>query len=331
MTRRLLALAVCLLSAFTVRAEDPSATTGDLNLKNGKIWIGDLAHPEVDGLVVRNGRMNDAGGTTPAQVRNIDLAGKRIVPGFYDSHVHLLGGGMRLSQVALKDAKDEAEFGQRLRDFDKKLPRERWMLGGEWDHDRALKGELPTAELLDKYAPDRPVFLRRYDGHMAVANTKAMKLAGIAAKAADIPGGVVYRDKDGKPTGLLRDNAMFLVERLVPPPTDDEIAEAVIAALDELRRNGVTSVVDMDGSDAATRRKLFKLYQRMAREGKLTVRIDLRWPLAAWKEQADLGAEANFGSEWVTIGGVKGFADGSLGSSTAKMFERSEERRVGKG
>ena len=255
--------------------------------------------------------------------RLVDLKGKRhlIVPGFYDSHVHLLGGGMRLSQVALKDAKDEAEFGQRLREFDRKLLRERWMLGGEWDHDRALKGELPTAALLDKYVPDRPVFLRRYDGHMAVANTKALKLAGIAAKAADIPGGVVYRDKNGMPTGLLRDNAMFLVERLVPAPSDAEIAEAVTAALDECRRNGVTSVVDMDGSDPATRRKLFKLYQRMAREGKLTVRIDLRWPIAAWKELADLGAEANFGNEWVTIGGVKGFADGSLGSSTAKMFE----------
>jgi predicted amidohydrolase YtcJ len=302
----------------------------DLIVTNARIWTGN-SQPQVNEFVVDRGRIIQfraslfrytAGGFDKG-TRIIDLNGSKalIVPGFYDSHVHLLGGGMRLSQVALKDAKDEAEFGRRLREFDRKLPRERWMLGGEWDHDRALKGELPTAALLDKYVPDRPVFLRRYDGHMAVANTKALRLAGIAAKAADIPGGVVYRDKDGKPTGLLRDNAMFLVERLVPPPTDDEIAEAVTAALDELRRNGITSVVDMGGSDPATRRKLFKLYQRMARDGKLTVRIDLRWPLAAWKELAELGAEANFGSEWLTIGGVKGFADGSLGSSTAKMFE----------
>src|SRR5207253_7439031 len=149
------------------------------------------------------------------------LEGKRVVPGFYDSHVHLLGGGMRLSQVALKDAKDAAEFGKRLRDFDKKLPRERWMLGGEWDHDRALKGELPTAALLDKYVPDRPVFLRRYDGHMGVVNTRVLKLANITAHTPDPPGGVIYRKTGGRePTGILRDNAMDLLAGLIPPATD---------------------------------------------------------------------------------------------------------------
>src|SRR5205807_5859533 len=117
--------------------------------------------------------------------RVIDLEGRRVVPGFYDSHIHLLSSGLRLSQVALKDAKDEAEFGQRLRDFDRKLPRDRWLLGGEWDHDRTFDGRLPTAELIDRYVADRPVFLRRYDGHMAVANTRALQMAGITAKTAD--------------------------------------------------------------------------------------------------------------------------------------------------
>src|SRR5262249_31885882 len=200
------------------------------------------------------------------------------------------------------------EFGKRLREFDKKLPRDRWLLGGEWDHDRTFAGKLPTAELLDKYVAERPVFLRRYDGHMAVVNSNVLKLAGITAATADPPGGVIYR-KAGtrKPTGVLRDNAMDLVTRLIPAPSDAEIAEAVRAALDEARREGVTSVQDMDGSGPATRRKLFRLYQHLARSGQLTCRIDLRWPLAEWKQLAQLGAESGFGDDWVKIGGVKGF------------------------
>jgi predicted amidohydrolase YtcJ len=244
------------------------------------------------------------------------------VPGFYDSHVHLLGSGLRLSEVALKDAPDEAEFGRRLQEFDRKLPRDRWLLGGEWDHDRALAGKLPTAELIDKYVPDRPVFLRRYDGHMGVVNSRVLKMAGITEQTADPAGGVIYRKPGTKePTGLLRDNAMGLVDHLVPAPSEAAIAEAVQKALIEARQVGVTSVQDMDGSGAATRATLFRIYQAMAHSGRLTLRIDLRWPLAAWESLARLGVREGFGDDWVKIGGVKGFVDGSLGSSTAKMYQ----------
>ncbi len=166
------------------------------------------------------------------------------------------------------------------------------------------------------------MFLRRYDGHMGVVNSVVLKMAGITADTKDSDGGVIYRLAGSKePTGLLRDNAMELVYKLIPAPSATEIAEAVQAALKEAAGVGVTSVQDMDGSDPATRRKLFRLYQQLAKAGKLTVRVDLRWPLADWKELAQLGTEADFGDDWVKIGGVKGFADGSLGSSTAKMFE----------
>jgi predicted amidohydrolase YtcJ len=304
------------------------AAAPDLVLINGKVWTVDRARPEAQALAVRAGRITAVGSTADVRklagpgTRVLDLKGRRVVPGFYDSHVHLLASGMRLSQVSLKDAKDEAEFGKRLRDFDRKLPRDRWLLGGEWDHDRTFDGKLPDAALLDKYVPDRPVLLRRYDGHMAIANTRALKLAGITAKTADPPGGVIYRKPGGRePTGLLRDNAMGLVEAIVPRPSDGEIVEAVRAALAEARQAGVTSVQDMDGFDPGTRRKLFRLYQQMARAGLLTCRIDLRWPLAEWQALANLGIEADFGNEWVRIGGVKAFVDGSLGSSTAKMYE----------
>ncbi len=304
------------------------AEPADLILTNARLWTGQRSQPQAEALAIRGerivalGRAAEVAQLAGPKTRRLDLAGKRVVPGFIDSHTHMLGGGMRLSQVALKDAKDEAEFGKRLREFDAKLPRDRWMLGGEWDHDRTFGGMLPTASILDKYVPHRPVFLRRYDGHMALANTAALKLAGITAKTEDPPGGVIYR-KEGtlEPTGLLRDNAMSLVERLVPLPSADEIAEGVRAALAEARSVGVTAVVDMDGNAEATRRDLFRLYQQMARRGELTCRIDLRWPLAEWPKLAALGVEASFGNDYLRIGGLKGFVDGSLGSSTAKMFE----------
>jgi predicted amidohydrolase YtcJ len=147
-------------------------------------------------------------------------------------------------------------------------------------------------------------------------------MAGITEKTADPAGGVIYRlNGSQKPSGLLRDNAMDLVAGLIPAPSEAAIAEAVNAALKEAAQNGVTSMQDMEGSDDATRQKLFRLYQQLANSGQLTARIDLRWPLAEWKRLADLGVTTSLGDDWIRIGGVKGFIDGSLGSSTAKMFE----------
>jgi predicted amidohydrolase YtcJ len=295
---------------------------------NAKIWTVNKAQPEAEALAVWKDRILLVGDNAAVralagpQTKVLDLNGSRVVPGFYDSHVHLLGSGQRLSEVALKDAADEAEFGRRLREFDRKLPRDRWLLGGEWDHDRTFNGQLPSAELLDKYVPDRPVFLRRYDGHMSVVNSRVLRMANITAQTPEPAGGVIYRKPGSKePTGVLRDNAMDLVFGLIPAPSEAEIAEAVRAALAEARRDGVTSMQDMDGSDAATRRKLFRMYQQLAKSGQLTCRIDLRWPLAAWQELARLGIESGLGDDWVKIGGLKGFVDGSLGSSTAKMYE----------
>jgi predicted amidohydrolase YtcJ len=321
---RLVAVGLSVLSfVFPV-----ASFAADLVVLNGKIWTVNRAQPEAEALAVVRDRIVAVGSSAAIErligpkTRVLDAKGRRIVPGFYDSHVHLLGSGLRLSEVALKDANDEAEFGRRLREFDRRLPRQRWLLGGEWDHDRTFAGQLPSAELIDKYVRDRPVFLRRYDGHMAVVNSRVLQLAGITAETPDPPGGVVYRKPGSRqPSGVLRDNAMSLVARLVPKATEEEIIDAVRAALTEARKVGVTSMQDMDGSDAATRRRLFRLYQDLARQGKLTARIDLRWPLADWRSLAALGVEANFGNDWVRIGGVKGFVDGSLGSSTAKMFE----------
>ena len=299
----------------------------DLVLTNGKVWTGDPARPEAQAVAVWRDRVLAVGTDDEVKplvgptTRVIDLNGRRLVPGFYDSHVHWLGGGRSLSEVDLKDAKDEAEFGRRLVEFDKKLPRDRWIVGGNWDHDRAFGGSLPTAATIDKYVKDRPVFISRYDGHMALANTAALKLAGLSAETKEVPGGVVFRLPDGKtPSGVLKDNAMGMVGRLIPEPADDAVLEAVLASQKLAASLGVTSVQDMDGSAPPTRRKLFCILQRLDRERKLTCRIDLRWPVAQQAQLSAIGVEAGFGGDFLRVGGLKGFMDGSLGSSTAKMF-----------
>ncbi|HEX4591021.1 MAG TPA: amidohydrolase family protein, partial [Gemmataceae bacterium] len=267
-----IAAVACLVTAIlaTGKAASSGAGPADLILVNGKLWTVDKARPEAQALGVWRDRILLVG--SDAEVRAmagpatkvIDLHGRRVVPGFYDSHVHLLGSGQRLAQVALKDAPDEAEFGRRLAAFDRKLSRDRWILGGEWDHDRTLNGQLPTAELIDKYVSDRPVFIRRYDGHMGVANTRALKMAGVTAVTPEPNGGVIYRKPNSKePSGLLRDNAMDLLDKVIPETSEEEIVEGVKAALAEARQAGMTSVQDMDGSDAPTRRRLFRLYQQL--------------------------------------------------------------------
>ena len=304
------------------------APPADLVLTGGKIWTADSRQPEAEAIALWQDKVLAVGtdeqieSLVSPRTRVIRLAGRRVAPGFSDSHVHLLAGGLQLSSVDLKDARDEVEFGARLREFARKLPPGRWLLGGNWDHDRTFGGALPTAALLDRYVPDRPCFLRRYDGHMALVNSRALELANLVPGTADPPGGVIVRDpRTKRPTGLLRDTAMALVEDLIPPLTDEELAAAVGAALDHARRVGVTSLDDMAGLSADDRRRLFPLYQRLAAEQKLSARIHLRWPLAAWRELAELGVQAEFGGPWLTIGGLKGFCDGSLGSSTAKMWQ----------
>ena len=319
-------LATILALNLLVVAEPP--VVADQVFINGIVWTVDKALPQAEAVAVWKGRILKVGtdadvkALVGANTKVIDLKGRRVVPGFYDSHVHWLGGGLQLARVELKDAKDEAEFGKRLKEFDEKMPRDRWMLGGNWDHDRTFGSTLPTAEMLDKYVKNRPVFIRRYDGHMALANTAALKLARINADSKDPAGGVIGRLADGKtPSGVLKDNAMDLVDKLIPEPADDEIAEAIRASLKAAAEVGVTSVQDMEGSSAEVRRKLLRTLQELARRDELTCRIDVRWPISQQRDLAAIGVEANFGGDFVRIGGLKGFMDGSLGSSTAKMYE----------
>jgi predicted amidohydrolase YtcJ len=323
--RKLLTAICCIVLPLGNVSAQPAA---DLALFDGKVWTLDPRQPEAEAVAVWQGRILAVGTSEVVrpfigpETRVVALHGRRVLPGFCDCHVHLLSGGLQLRRVDLKDAADEAEFGRRLKAFDRQLPPGRWIVGGNWDHDRTFGGQLPTAAILDRYVSDRPCFLTRYDGHMALANSRALELSGITATTTEPPGGEIQRDQAGRrPTGILRDEAMRLVSDNVPPVSDDEMAEAVQAALELAGRLGVTSLDDMAGDGRDARRRLLRLYQLMARQGRLTARIHLRWPLEEWSELADLGVEAGFGTELITLGGLKGFIDGSLGSSTAKMWQ----------
>jgi predicted amidohydrolase YtcJ len=280
--------------------------------------------PEAQAIAVWRGRILAVGSS--GEIRHligdrtkvVDLRGKLVLPGFIDNHTHFLSGGFWLGEVKLKDARNEEEFGQRLAAKSRELPPGAWITGGTWDHDNWPGGRLPTAELIDRYVPDRPVFVTRYDGHMSVANSLALKLAGITAETPDPPGGVIVRKAGTRePAGVLKDAAQDLVQRVIPPPSDAEVRRALEVALSEARRVGVTSLTDMDLTPTTLR-----IYQDLLAEGKLTARIDGRWPLRRWKELADLGLRRHFSADrWISIGGLKGFLDGSLGSSTALFFE----------
>lgn len=320
------------------------APVADLIFHNGRVWTGQhsVTEPEKNtetAIAIKQGKVLYVGSDANTlqykndQTKLIDLGSKRLIPGFHDTHVHFLGAGIFLGEVDLKLCANEEEFGAKLREYDQKLPKGRWLLGGNWDHDRTFNSILPTAALLDKYvSADRPVFLRRYDGHMALANRHVLKLAGINQTTVDPNGGVIVRDPSTKePTGILRDNAMGLVSRLVPAPDDETIVEGVKRALLEARTVGVTAVDDMDGSGRAVRYKLWRLYKNLETRGELTCRVRLFWPLAEWKDMADLIAREGRGDGLAQLGGVKGFMDGSLGSSTAKMFDsyRNEPGNTG--
>jgi predicted amidohydrolase YtcJ len=238
-----------------------------------------------------------------------------VVPGFNDAHVHFYGGGSGLASVQLRDVKSQAEFRQRIADFAAKTPKGEWILDGNWDHEDWSPAELPTRQLIDGVTADTPVFVSRLDGHMALANSAALRLAGVDKNTKDVPGGVIVRDAEGNPTGILKDAAEGLVGRVIPAPTVHQIEEGLLAAQKYVLANGVTSVQDMSASP-----DVFRAYQALLHSGQLHVRVSGHQPLSQWNRLAQSGIRADFGNDMLHMGGLKGFADGSLGSTTALLF-----------
>jgi hypothetical protein len=246
----------------------------------------------------------------------IDAGGKRVLPGFNDAHVHFVSGGQQLDAVELNDATSAEEFARRIADRAKKTSSGEWIMGGDWDETKWNPAVFPTKELIDAATGNTPVFVNRYDGHMALANSAALKLAGVTANTQDPPGGKIVRDARGNPTGALKDAAMDYVYKVVPPLTHDQRMHAVRRALAHAASLGVTSVQDMnpDYADIA-------IFSELLDRGDLTARIYAAPLITQVDDQTRIGIRRAFGSSLLRIGALKAYADGSLGSGTAYFFE----------
>jgi len=248
--------------------------------------------------------------------RVLDLNGDLALPGFIDSHTHFLSGGFALLSVRLRDADSKGEFIGRIEKKARQLGPGQWIQNGDWDHQQFKPPELPRREWIDSVTPDNPVCVNRMDSHMILANSRALKIAGITRNTPSPEGGEVVKDSDtGEPTGILKDAAMALVMKHIPEPSFGEKIAAAEAALQLAAECGVTSTHDMADSSN------FEVYQDLLQKGRLTSRIFLYIPLSDDDLCEPLFLKTPFGGDNLKIGGLKGFVDGSLGSSTALFFE----------
>jgi hypothetical protein len=292
---------------------------------NGKIYTVNEKQPLAQSVITEGNKIIFVGSNEEAKklidasTNVIDLKGKLMLPGFIDNHVHFITGGFYLLGIDLRPAASTKEFKQILKDYAQSHPG-KWITGGYWDHEKWEIKDLPTKEMIDEVVSNQPVFVERLDGHMAVANSYALKLAGITKDTESPDGGLIVKDpKTGEPTGVLKDNAMYLITKFIPEPTAEENYEALLAALDEAKKLGITSVQDITYSDA------LKTFERAKAEGKLTCRIFTRWPISDYKSLVEKNIKIGYGDELIKMGSLKAFADGSLGSSTAWFFDRYDQ------
>jgi predicted amidohydrolase YtcJ len=237
-----------------------------------------------------------------------------VVPGFIDSHTHFIPGGFQLSSVDLRDADSTEEFGRRIVGFMRGLEPGEWIVGGDWDHEM-WGGELPDKSWIDGGTLANPVFVSRLDGHMALANSLALELAGITASTPVPPGGEIVLDpQTGEPTGILKDEAMGLVSRVMPEATEDELDKALDDAIAHALSLGVTQTHHMGTwGDLET-------FQRARANGRLKLRVYSVVPISTWERLRDFVQENGKGDDYLWWGGLKGFVDGSLGSTTAWFY-----------
>ncbi len=307
----------CDMSSRDRAAAAPGAVT--LAVVNVRAWTGNPERPWADAIAVAGERITAVGSS--AEIRKmagnaevIDAQGQFLVPGFIDSHVHFVTGGFRLSSVELKDADTPQEFVRRIAAFAKTVPAGTWIQGGDWDNER-WGGELPTRGWIDSVTPNNPVWVNRYDGHMALANSVALRAAKVSAATKDVAGGTVVRDAKGEPTGILKDNAMGQMDDAVTPPPPEVEDRALDAAMKYVAERGVTTVHNMGTWEELA------IFERAHKAGRLTTRIYAAVPLSTWEKLRDtVQARGSRGDAWLTIGALKGFVDGSLGSRTAAMY-----------
>ncbi len=317
MNRELALVAAALVAALPAAAQQRA----DL-VVYGRVWTGDSARPWASAVALAGdsilavGTRRDVQGLVASGTTVLDNGRDLVTPGFGDAHTHFIDGGFQLMAVDLRDAGTPGDFIRRLAAFAQKVPPGRWITGGDWDHERWTGAPLPRREWIDSVTPRNPVFVSRLDGHMGVANSLALRLAGIGRETRDPAGGLIVRDTvTGEPTGVLKDNAMGLLDGARSEPTEEEIDSALVRAMRHAAAHGITTVHVMAGwSELAAFRRA------RARDAMIT-RVYAFVPLLTWRRLADTVRAAGRGDEWLRWGGLKGFMDGSLGSTTAAFYD----------
>jgi predicted amidohydrolase YtcJ len=289
---------------------------------NGNIYTVNPDKPHAEAVLVENNRITAVGTNSEIQKLSdqqtevIDLNGKLMLPGFIDNHQHFVSGGFYLQGIDLRDAKSTSEFKRIIKEYSDARPGQ-WITGGNWDHEAWEVKDLPVKEMIDDVTGNTPVLVDRFDGHMSLANSYALKLAGITKDTESPDGGLIVKDPEtGEPTGILKDNAIGLVARHIPPPSDEEYYQAAITALDHVKKFGITSVQDI------TYKRDLDVYRKLEKENKLTCRLYTRYPISDYTMLVENDYSVPSGSDKLKLGSLKAFADGSLGSSTAWFYEK---------
>jgi len=295
----------------------------DINLTGGVVWDGvgggGNGGSEPTAVAIREGKVLAVGTDEEIEALagrgtdRIELNGRRVLPGFIDAHTHFIDGGFELASVQLRDANTPAEFVRRIGEFAASHPDE-WMIGGLWDHE-AWGGELPRRDWIDSVTPNTPVLVSRLDAHMWLANTHALELAGVTAATPDPPGGTIVRYPDGRPTGVLKDAAAELVNRVLPARSEAALDGALQAAIRHAVEHGVTMIGDMGYWEG------LETYRRALTHGDLPIRVYSVVQIDGLEQMQAYIQEHGRGDHRLFWGGVKAFVDGSLGSTTAWFYD----------
>lgn len=298
-----------------------------LLLFNGNIYTMDATQPRAQAIAIAGDRIVALG--TNHEMRAlladggeaIDLGGHTVMPGFIDAHLHFLSYGLSLQQIDLMGVTALEKAQARVADKATTTPAGHWLLGRGWDQSLWPTNAFPTHADLDSISQEHPIFLRRKCGHAGWANARALALAGITHTTPDPTGGEIVRDASGKPTGILLERAMELVSKLLKEPSDAEAEAAVRTAMQTVHRMGIVGVHNMEGAPA------LRAFQSLRRTGELKLRVLQQIPEADLDAAIQLGLQSGMGDEWLRIGALKLFADGSLGARSALMIEPYEGER----
>src|SRR5881296_3342868 len=298
--------------------------TADIVIRGGMVWTGlSSGAPQAGAVAIGDGEILAVGDSAAvaryvgSRTHVIRGDGGLVLPGFTDGHTHFIGGGFQLASVDLRNAASPQEFVRRIGEYAGTLKPGEWITGGDWDHTLWPGQPLPHHEWIDSVTSSNPVFVSRVDGHEALANAAAMRVAAVTQDTPTPSGGEILRDaRTGGPTGIFKDRALDLIGRAIPDPSPAQRDSALARALAYAASLGVTATSHVSASwaDLAS-------YRRLEKAGRMTLRVAVYLDLSQWRAVADTIRRSGPGDDWVKIGGLKGYVDGSAGSRTAYFFE----------